>query len=516
MKSNLTSFILLLFTTIFHSTVCTFRGARRGQNEMSRKEYSDYSDYDLKFPSSSGHEIWDNVAASSKNMMSQMPMGTKNNVHKKLVTKPSIPKLKLVPNWPDPNRHLGQVSAVDIDTTGNVVVFHRGDRIWSSQTFTYNNLYNERDLGPILQNTIVVFDGSSGSVINEWGSNMFFMPHGLTVDLEGNVWVTDVALHQVFKFSGNKSTNIRASIVLGIPFTPGNDNLHFCKPTAVAVLTNGDFFVADGYCNSRIIKFDGSGKKLMEWGRSTLQTRTGLGEKPPPGHFMVPHALAIAEDKEMLFVADRENGRIQCFNTSSGVYIQQLSSHSMGHRIFSVAYAPVHGGLLYVVNGPMVVSATTVPVKVAGFVVNLSDKEVIAHFNSEGNGFQNPHDVAVTKDGSQVYVVELNPFKVWKFVTGNLNLSTPILISKIGNTSLSGNISSASQTSSSDSISSSATVGDITHLKIPVTQSKGSMVAMIAAIASVLVVILIAITVIILRIRRGSSKYYDELDTYYD
>jgi len=96
------------------------------------------------------------------------------------------------------------------------------------------------------------------------------MPHGVTVDHENNVWLTDVALHQVFKFgpsSENSSGNLL--MALGTAFDPGNDLDKFCKPTAVAVVTSGEFFVADGYCNSRIIKFSSEGRVLLEWGRST-------------------------------------------------------------------------------------------------------------------------------------------------------------------------------------------------------------------------------------------------------
>jgi NHL repeat. len=57
----------------------------------------------------------------------------------------------------------------------------------------------------------------------------------------------------------------------------------------------------------------------------------------------VPHALALAEDKEMLCVADRENGRIQCFNCHNGSFIVQFTSSEMGSRIFSVAYSPAEG-----------------------------------------------------------------------------------------------------------------------------------------------------------------------------
>lgn len=85
----------------------------------------------------------------------------------------------------------------------------------------------------------------------------------MTVDFEGFVWLTDVALHQVFKFTPDGKTII---LTLGTKFVPGNDLKHFCKPTSVAVMANGDFFVADGYCNSRIIKYSSDGKMILLWG----------------------------------------------------------------------------------------------------------------------------------------------------------------------------------------------------------------------------------------------------------
>lgn len=99
------------------------------------------------------------------------------------------------------------------------------------------------------------------------------MPHGIFVDKHKNVWVTDVALHQVIKMPPDSDNPL---FTLGKPFKPGQDTAHFCKPTAVAVLREtDDFFVADGYCNYRILKYNSKGVKLLEWGRSSA-TSNGL------------------------------------------------------------------------------------------------------------------------------------------------------------------------------------------------------------------------------------------------
>lgn len=123
-----------------------------------------------------------------------------------------------------------------------------------------------------------------------------------------------VALHQVFRFNIMNSTR-KADLTLGVAFKPGRLSNQFCKPTSVASLENGDFFVADGYCNSRIIKYNFSGIKLMEWGKNSFQ---GFNINPTgaelPNNFAVPHALTLVPEKDLLCVADRENGRVQWYN----------------------------------------------------------------------------------------------------------------------------------------------------------------------------------------------------------
>lgn len=171
-------------------------------------------------------------------------------------------------SWPIKSRHLGSVSAVSFDNKGNVVVFHRGDHVWDGSTFDFRNVYLPRNKGPIAENTIIAFNRKTGQIAYEWGSGMFYMPHGLTIDADDNVWVTDVGLHQVMKFSPTNRT--QPEMTLGTAFQPGNSLTKFCKPTAVAILPNGDFFVSDGYCNARIIKYSRNGEKLISWGHNSF------------------------------------------------------------------------------------------------------------------------------------------------------------------------------------------------------------------------------------------------------
>lgn len=67
---------------------------------------------------------------------------------------------------------LGAVTAVSFDKAGNVVIFHRVDRIWDQTTFNTANVYQERNRGPIKENTVLGLEPDSGQVLYEWGKNL--------------------------------------------------------------------------------------------------------------------------------------------------------------------------------------------------------------------------------------------------------------------------------------------------------------------------------------------------------
>jgi hypothetical protein len=144
---------------------------------------------------------------------------------------------RVVHGWPQlpEGRVLGSVSGVGIDRHGNVFVFHRNERTWPPSDILETTLIT----GP----TVAVLDARTGEVLEEWGENTFAMPHGLTVDRDDNVWVTDVALHQVYKFTHDG----KLLLTLGKRGVSGNDATHFNRPTDVEVATNGNVFVSDGH-----------------------------------------------------------------------------------------------------------------------------------------------------------------------------------------------------------------------------------------------------------------------------
>lgn len=312
--------------------------------------------------------------------------------------------LEELAGWPEVELHLGQVSGLALDSDDNLVIFHRGDHRWGMNSFDNKAIYQQRSLGPIQQSTILVVDPSKGNVLKASGKNMFYMPHGITTDKDNNYWVTDVALHQVFKLS--KDGTEKPLLVLGEAFKPGSDKSHFCQPTDVAVdPETGNIFVSDGYCNTRILKFSPEGKYLSDWGAGSLDRRRRVA-------FQIPHSLAFVPDKRELLVADRENGRVQCFMADTGEFVKEIKKDEFGGEVYAVSYAPVQGGLIYVVNGQLPYSQ---PAPLRGFMLNYSTKEILDTFAPDTQKFKMPHDIVVTKDGS-VYVGDATSDSVIKFV----------------------------------------------------------------------------------------------------
>ncbi|XP_035744385.1 peptidyl-glycine alpha-amidating monooxygenase isoform X1 [Egretta garzetta] len=307
--------------------------------------------------------------------------------------------------WPGLDLKLGQVSGLALDPENNLVIFHRGDHVWDENSFDSKFVYQQRGLGPIEQSTILVLNPSNAKLLRSMGKSLFYLPHGLSIDKNGNYWVTDVALHQVFKLGADGK---EALLVLGVALQPGSDKNHFCQPTDVAVdPITGSIYVSDGYCNSRIIQFSPNGLYMMQWGEGT---ETSLG-RARPGQFHIPHSLALIPDFSQLCVADRENGRIQCFRLETGEFIREIKHKSFGRQLFAVSYVP--GGLLFAVNG-MPYPGGAEPVQ--GFVMNFSTGEIIDTFIPLRKSFEMPHDVVASEDKT-VFVGDVHARVVWKFTS---------------------------------------------------------------------------------------------------
>jgi streptogramin lyase len=215
-------------------------------------------------------------------------------------------------------RKIGSTASITIDRDGNHIwVFER----CGGQYCT------ESAVAPILR-----FD-QSGNVVRSFGANMFVRPHGIHVDRDGNVWVTDGEGpdgkdpkrngkgHQVFKFSPEG----KLLMTLGKAGVAGTGTDTFNQPSAVLVAPNGDIFVGDGHggnSNARVLKFSKDGTFIKTWGK----------KGSAPGDFDTPHVLAM-DSRGRLFVADRGNNRIQIFD-QNGTFLDEWKQFGRPSGLF--------------------------------------------------------------------------------------------------------------------------------------------------------------------------------------
>ncbi len=222
-----------------------------------------------------------------------------------------------------PGRQMGAVGDVTIDPDG--------EHVWAvvrcdaTAPDRFGNECLDSDLDPILK-----FD-HEGNLVESFGGGMFIWPHGIDVDPDGNVWVTDAVAagrtpagtrgHQVVKFSPEGEV----LMTLGTPGVPSGGRSGLNAPADVVVADDGSIFVADGHANetnNRVVKYAPDGRFLMEWGQ------TGYA----PGEFRTLHAIAL-DTRGRLFVADRSNNRIQIFD-QQGNFLTQWTQFGRPSGIF--------------------------------------------------------------------------------------------------------------------------------------------------------------------------------------
>src|SRR5262245_3419156 len=291
-----------------------------------------------------------------------------------------FPDYRPVAGWPQlpPKLELGPVSAVATDAEDRVYVAHRGPR-------------------PVL-----VFD-RDGTFLRSWGDDHIKTAHGLRVDPEGNVWVTDIGDHLVMKFDPEG----KLLLSLGKKGQAGDQPDRFDRPTDVAVSPTGEFYVADGYGNARMLKFDRTARLLRQWGKK------GQGE----GEFNLPHAVCL-DAKGRVYVGDRENNRVQIFD-GEGRFLGQWAESGAPYGLF------LAGDRLFVADGR------------ANWVRVLGpDGKPLGRFGEKGTAagqFQMPHMLCVDSRGD-VYVAEVNNKRVQKFTahTADSWLGQKVLARKAG------------------------------------------------------------------------------------
>lgn len=247
---------------------------------------------------------------------------------------------------------LAQCSGVAVNSKGDIYLFHRG------------------------QQPILCFD-SKGKFLRSWGDEVIGKAHGLRVDKDDNVWVTDIGKHVVIKYSPEG----KQLLLLGKSGMAGDSEDQFNMPTDVAFGLSGELYISDGYGNSRVCKYTTSGKFVKTWGH----------KGPGPGEFNTPHQVRV-DGEGRVYVADRENKRIQIFDAEG--------------KLLHLAPGPAPYGLTLVKDGSLYVADG-----VANTVLHLDSRgNVLQTWGSTGTApgeYQLPHGIELDRDGN-VYVSEIN------------------------------------------------------------------------------------------------------------
>jgi sugar lactone lactonase YvrE len=327
-------------------------------------------------------------------------------------------------------RTWGATSAVDVAPDGKI--------IWVAERCGANRCWDDKAGKASPLDVVLKFD-ESGKLLASFGAGLFVFPHGIHVDREGNVWVTDgqdnlprrapgqpadaplpappakVIGHQVYKFSPDG----KLLLTLGKPGgnQPGQpaDPASFYQPNDLVVLANGEILVAEGHGDTapshRIVRFSKEGKYLGEFGKR------GSG----PGEFLQPHALAL-DPQGNLVVGDRSNNRVQVL-TTDGKFIREFHTFSRPSGV-----AVDRTGMLYVADSESG-SVTrdpndrTKPVRTEWTrgirIGSLKDGKIIAFIpdpqKDVTTGTLAAEGVAIDAAGN-VYGAEVGPRKLQKYV----------------------------------------------------------------------------------------------------
>ena len=314
---------------------------------------------------------------------------------------------ELVPSWPQPmcgdGFQMGSTSGVWAVNPDRVFVFARGCLpeiepsvlVPNRNASAYSLASSNPERHPRWDHILTVFN-REGSLIESWEQHnaLFVRPHRVLIspyDPQQNVWLVDDGAHSIYKFTHDGQ---RLLMALGEFGVSGNDETHFNRPTDIAWLPNGDFFVSDGYGNTRVVKFNKDGKFLLAWGQ-----RGEAGRETRPGYFNTVHGIAIDANRRV-YVVDRANSRIQIFD-ENGNYLDEWRDMARPYYIW--ISKDQH---LFVSDGNTQ--------KIAKFDLNGNLEYSWGTFGAFPGGFWGVHQFSVDSEGS-LYTADVHVGRVQKF-----------------------------------------------------------------------------------------------------
>ena len=221
-------------------------------------------------------------------------------------------------NWCGPGYIIGSTAGIWAESPDRVLIFARGclPELENPGALVPTRNASGFDLSqkdparhPRWDHLLNIVD-RNGRLVESWEQHnkLFVRPHRIIVspyDADRHVWLIDDGAHALFKFTRDGKQLVQT---IGTPRVPGNDETHFARPTDIAFLPDGTFFVSDGYINTRVVKFDRNGKYVTSWGM-----RGEAGKETRPYYMNTVHAIVI-DKKNRLYVSDRANHRLQIFD----------------------------------------------------------------------------------------------------------------------------------------------------------------------------------------------------------
>jgi NHL repeat len=240
-----------------------------------------------------------------------------------------------------------------------------------------------------------------GNIAENWSQwdTMLRRPHAVYInpyDPEKHVWLVEDARCQVYEFTNDGKQLV---LTLGTMNEPGADGKHFNRPTFMAWLPDGTFFVADGYNGTRVAKFDKSGEFLKDWGQ-----KGDLGKETRPGYFNSVHGIAVDPVTRRVFVNDRENHRIQVFD-ENGKFLDQWRTGDPPSHVYSIYIGSDHKYLWAADSGTW---------KMVKWDLNGKFQYSFGFQGDAPGGFWGVHQFGVDQEGN-LYVAEVSSGRVQKF-----------------------------------------------------------------------------------------------------
>lgn len=229
----------------------------------------------------------------------------------------NVPRIKFKAETPlklPPDVQFGEVPGVAVNSKGHVFVANRGGVTGVAYAPTMTQVFE--------------FD-QNGKYVREIGKGLygFVYPHLVRFDKDDNLWVIDKGSNMVIQFNPEgrvmnvfgripEATEYRTLTPINLPEDQSAPRAYpglFNQQTDVAWDSKGNFYITDGYQNSRVVKYSKEGGWVKTWGER------GTG----PSQFMEPHELVI-DGNDNIYVGDRGNARVQVFNTD-GKFLRQFT-----------------------------------------------------------------------------------------------------------------------------------------------------------------------------------------------